>query len=156
MADLNLTNVFITWNNFYSIRLGCMGPCMAQRFQMTKNRRKIQKKICEIVWVILMLATIWQVSEIQRMQSPEAENMQICWNRFWKNSWNHNKWTYFWRVLVIWILCVWASKENPDGLVQVHFSIAVSEEQLIDKGWPMTEILSMSELSLLEVGTFPW
>ena len=50
---------------------------------------------------------------------------------------------------------VWASKVNPDGLVQVHFSIAVSEEQLIDKGWPMLEILSMSELSLLEVGTFP-
>ena len=55
---------------------------------------------------------------------------------------------------VVWAL-VWASKVNPDGLVQVHFSIAVSEEQLIDKGWPMLEILSMSELSLLEVGTFP-
>ena len=29
-----------------------------------------------------------------------------------------------------WVVCalvVWASKENPDGLVQVHFSIAVSD-----------------------------
>ena len=47
---------------------------------MTKTRQKLHKKICEIVWVRLMLATIWQVSEMQRMQSQETEIMQICWN----------------------------------------------------------------------------
>ena len=73
----------------------------AQRFQMTKTRQKLHKKICEIAWVRLMLATIWQVSEMQRMQSSETEIMQICWNRFWKNSWKHIRWTYIWRVLAI-------------------------------------------------------
>jgi hypothetical protein len=30
------------------------------RFQMTKTRQKLDKTICEIVWVKLMLATTWQ------------------------------------------------------------------------------------------------
>ena len=30
----------------------------AQRFKMTKTRQKLYKKICEIVWVRLVLATI--------------------------------------------------------------------------------------------------
>ena len=55
----------------------------ARSFKWQKTRQKLHKKICEIVWVTLMLATIWQVSEMQCMQSPET--MQICWNRFWKN-----------------------------------------------------------------------
>ena len=49
-----------------------------------------------------MLATIWQVLNIQ---SPETETMQIWWNQFKKISWNHIKYlikTYFWRILVIW------------------------------------------------------
>ena len=40
----------------------------AQRFQMTKTRQKLHKKICEVVWVRLILATILQVSEMQCMQ----------------------------------------------------------------------------------------
>ena len=35
-----------------------MASAAAQRFQMTKTRQKLHKKICEIVWVRLMLATI--------------------------------------------------------------------------------------------------
>ena len=42
---------------------------------MTKTRQKLHKKIFEIVWVRLILGTIWQVSERQRMQSPETEIM---------------------------------------------------------------------------------
>ena len=80
-------------------------PVGTQRFQMTKTCQKLHMKICKIVWVRLMLATIWQVSEMQCMQSPETEIMQICWNQFWKNSWKHIRWNYFWRVLVIWHLC---------------------------------------------------
>ena len=38
---------------------------------------------------------------IFKYTSPETEIMQICCNWFWKISWNHIKWTYFWRVLVI-------------------------------------------------------
>jgi len=30
----------------------------SQRFQMTKTRQKLNKTICEIVWVRLMLATV--------------------------------------------------------------------------------------------------
>ena len=48
-----------------------------------------------------MLTSIWQFLNMQHMLSPETEIMQICWNRFWKNSWNHIKWTFFWRDLVI-------------------------------------------------------
>ena len=55
-----------------------MASAAAQRFQMTKTRQKLHKKICEIVWVRLILGTIWQVSERQRMQSPETEIMPIC------------------------------------------------------------------------------
>ena len=72
---------------------------------MTKTRQKLHKKIREIVWVRLMLVAIWQVSEMQCMQSQETEIMQICWNRFWKNLWKHIRLTYFWRVLFIWNLC---------------------------------------------------
>ena len=46
----------------------------AQRFQMTKTRQKLHKKICEIV----CLQQFDKVSEMQCMQSPETEIMQIC------------------------------------------------------------------------------
>ena len=40
------------------------------------------------------------------MQSPETEitNGNLL-KLMWKNSWNHIRWTYFWRFLVIWNLC---------------------------------------------------
>ena len=40
--------------------------------------------------------------------SPKTEMMmKICWNRHLeKKSWNSIRWTYFWRVLVIWNPCV--------------------------------------------------
>ena len=46
---------------------------------------------------------------MNRMQSPEAEIEVNLLKYGWKNSRNHIKWTYFWRVPAIWNHCVaWA------------------------------------------------
>ena len=80
----------------------------SQRFQITKKHHNLQ-----IAWenlgnwlVILVFATVWQVLNVQQIQSPETEMMQICWIRFCKTrEITLHMWTYLWRVLVIWNLC---------------------------------------------------
>ena len=56
-----------------------LGPCWlqpaSQRFQITKTRQKILKKICEIDWSNLCLQQFGKFSNMQRMQSPETEIM---------------------------------------------------------------------------------
>ena len=56
----------------------------AHRFQITKTRQQLHKKNLWNWLVILMIVTIRQFLNMQRMQSPETEMMHICWNRFAK------------------------------------------------------------------------
>ena len=42
-----------------------------------------------------MAATFWHILKIKHLQWPETEIKWICWNRFWKNSWNHIRWNLF-------------------------------------------------------------
>ena len=38
---------------------------------------------------------ILHILKIMHLQLPETEIKRICWNRFWKYSWNHIRWNLF-------------------------------------------------------------
>ena len=60
-----------------------------------KNPPKIKLKNSWNWLVIHMAATYWHLLKIKHLQWPETEIKWICWNRFWKNSWNHIRWNLF-------------------------------------------------------------
>jgi hypothetical protein len=68
---------------------------------MTKTRQKLFKKKCEIDWSHLWL------QQFGNMQWKLFANLRI--KLIGKNSWNHKRWTYSWRVLDIWNLCAASS-----------------------------------------------
>ena len=52
--------------------------------------------------IILMPAIVWQIFEYETNPITGNGNC-VNWRKLgWKNSWNHFKLTYFWKVLAIW------------------------------------------------------
>ena len=65
--------------------------------------KNLIKKIHENWSVKLMPATVWQIFNTKCIQWLEIEIMWICMLKLaYKNSWNHIKISYFWRVWAIW------------------------------------------------------
>ena len=69
-----------------------------------KPTKNLINKICEIDLLTYWPATIWQILNTARMQSPETEASWICWNHFGG--------TYFRWVLAIWNHCALLSRQR--------------------------------------------
>ena len=74
--------------------------------QIAKTRQKLHSKNSWNCVVILVSATIWQVLNVKCIKTGNANDVNQLKIAL-KNSWNHIKWTYFWRILPIWyhVLC---------------------------------------------------
>ena len=69
--------------------------------QIAKTRQKIHSKTSWNWVVILVSATIWQVLNVKCIKignGNDVNQLKIAL----KNTWNHIKWNYFWRILPIW------------------------------------------------------
>ena len=87
-------------------KLRCFCCCSALRYTIGQIVKKpaIYKtqKICEIDYWLYMPATFWQILS-RKLIAGNGNFTFVNWLKSpWKNSWNHIKWIYFWRVLVIW------------------------------------------------------
>ena len=56
-----------------------------------RNPPRITSKTWGKWMLILLSVTVWPIVNIRRVQSPEMENILICWN----NSWNHSNRNHF-------------------------------------------------------------
>ena len=68
---------------------------------IAKTRQNLHSKNSWNWVTILVSATIWLVFNgkcIKTGNGNDVNQLKIAW----KNSWNHIKWTYFWRILAIW------------------------------------------------------
>ena len=69
--------------------------------QIAKTRQKLHSKNSWNWVVILVSATIWQVLNVKCIKTGNGNDVNQLKIAL-KNSWNHIKWTYFWRILPIW------------------------------------------------------
>ena len=63
-----------------------------------KNPTKIRLKNSRNWLIIIITATLRQILNMKQMKWPKTEIVWTCL----ENSWNHLRYIYFWRVLVIW------------------------------------------------------
>ena len=66
--------------------------------QIAKTRQKLHSKNSWNWVVILLSATIWQVLNVKCIKTENGNDVNQT-KIVLKNSWNHIKWTYFWRIL---------------------------------------------------------
>ena len=87
-----------------------------------------------------MLATVWQVFNMQHRKLKWCKSAEIDL----ENSWNHIRWTYFWRGFVIWNLCAGASnlqqqqpqqQQNYNDYSRMSENNCLSPEATEDEPW---------------------
>ena len=64
-------------------------------FKWQKSAKNYKRKFVKLSGSDLGLQQFEKFLKCRACNLSERKIMQICWNRFWKNSWNHIRWNLF-------------------------------------------------------------
>ena len=123
----------------YSIRRATVGP-------NCKNLPKIKLIIREIDWLYLcrqQFDTFWIWVNEMTGNGNCVNLLKLAWNI----SWNHIKWTNFWRVLAIWNLCA-SGRRRVDRVRRIISSHSVLGGIKLEFSCPRFSTASLNAVSV--------